>query len=352
MGERDQRRISKRLDDRADDSVVHFSMELDGIATSPARLEMPSEIAEVSLEAAEAGAEAAYSPEFLELAYPKLPSLEKANRARLLMQSPNRLYFYWALGNNPYQTLNRAVGSGDPYTLVVRLIGPDGAVEEVHPIDAEGNWWFDVVPDATFRAEVGFYAFNRPFIRILYSNTVTTPRKAPSPRPAQDAEWRVPSTRFARILDASGFKRDAFDVALTGDDVRAADRATFAAFERFSGRSQEGFDGLEASELRYAMLALASGASLAELRGFISDRLFALLSAQGTDESSDGDTAERAVSALAEEFELDIEEFETEEYRETAAGGSLVNFPPKGRRRPLFPVGSRPTSHSHIAKRG
>src|SRR6187399_2686887 len=42
-------------------------------------------------------------PAFRELAQPKLPELRHENRARLQMQSPNRLYFYWSIGTNPFQ---------------------------------------------------------------------------------------------------------------------------------------------------------------------------------------------------------------------------------------------------------
>ena len=109
-----------------------------------------------------------------------------------------------------------------------------------------------------------------------------------SPRTAETAEWRVPADRFARVLDAAGFARDAFDVALAGDDPDAADTATHAAFSAFSGRPAAEFAHLGSEELRYAMLALASGVSIEELRGLISEKLFAVLSALS------GATGERA----------------------------------------------------------
>src|SRR5215216_2116455 len=44
----------------------------------------------------EAETEEEVDPIFAELATPKLPELARENRARLQMQSPNRLYFYWS----------------------------------------------------------------------------------------------------------------------------------------------------------------------------------------------------------------------------------------------------------------
>ncbi|PYS88708.1 MAG: hypothetical protein DMF62_09105, partial [Acidobacteria bacterium] len=42
------------------------------------------------------------SPAFKELAMPKLPHLERQNRARLQVQSPNKIFFYWSLRSNPF----------------------------------------------------------------------------------------------------------------------------------------------------------------------------------------------------------------------------------------------------------
>ncbi|HEX9960334.1 MAG TPA: hypothetical protein VGB00_05350, partial [Pyrinomonadaceae bacterium] len=60
---------------------------------------------------------------FKELAEPKLPALPSENRARLQMQSPNRIFFYWSLKNNPFQTLQKMFGSraGD-FTFVAKLV--------------------------------------------------------------------------------------------------------------------------------------------------------------------------------------------------------------------------------------
>ena len=69
-----------------------------------------------------ADADTELSPVLKLLAEPKLPVLSRENRARLQMQSPNRLYFYWSVRSKPFQTLSRAFAAGTgSYTLVVRL---------------------------------------------------------------------------------------------------------------------------------------------------------------------------------------------------------------------------------------
>ena len=292
--------------------------------------EIAARIAAALEEEPAADPEAELSPVFKELREPKLPALPRENRARLLMQTPTRVYFYWGLKNNPYQILNRAFGDNrGSYTLVLKLINLTRDTEEMHPVDAEGNWWFDVDPDCTYRAEIGFYAPNRPYFRALYSNTVTTPRKSPSPRVATDADWRVSANTFAEVLDNSGFRQDAYDVAIAGDDIQASNTATREAFTQFIGDDADS-ESFTAEELRYAMLALASGTSLEALRWKISASLFAVLAAHLDRLSSDS-----AISALREHFELDENEIIEEEELSAVHGASLVNFPKRIKKRRL-----------------
>jgi hypothetical protein len=73
--------------------------------------------------AADADAEEEVDPIFAELAMPKLPELQRENRARLQMQSPNRIYFYWSIRNNPFQTLQKVfAGSTGSYQLVAKFV--------------------------------------------------------------------------------------------------------------------------------------------------------------------------------------------------------------------------------------
>ncbi|MBC7900505.1 MAG: DUF4912 domain-containing protein, partial [Saprospiraceae bacterium] len=255
-------------------------------------------------------------------ATPKLPELPKENRAKLLMQSPNRLYFYWSVGKNPFHILNRAIGETGSYTLVLKLVNLKTDTEEIHAIDAGGSWWFDVEADSEYKAEIGFYATNRPYVRIMYSNTIATPRKTPSPRSADSAQWTVTADKFARVLDVAGFSRDAFDVALAGDDQQAAELATMSAFSQFIGKPHSDFAAFNIEEIRFALLALASGASLESLRGRISASLYAVLEANMANL-----TGEDALAALKAQFDFEADDIEEEELGSAVYGSSLVNFP-------------------------
>src|ERR1044072_482013 len=101
------------------------------VARQPVNVEriLPPEPVEEAQEAAEAEIAVAEKPEkvvspiFKKLAEPKLPELPSDDRARLQLQSPNRLFFYWSSRKNPYENLHRLFGERfGGYDLSVRLI--------------------------------------------------------------------------------------------------------------------------------------------------------------------------------------------------------------------------------------
>jgi hypothetical protein len=231
------------------------------------------------------------------------------------------------------------------YMLALKLVNLDRDTEELHRVDEEGSWWFNVDADQRYRAEIGFYSPSRPFVRILFSNTVATPRKSPSQRTADAAHWKVTSDRFAKILDVSGFSQDAFDVALAGDEPETADSLSRTALAQLTGESVSYAD-LEAQEIRLALLLLASGATLESLRSRISPRLFAILQANVERLGS-----EETYRVMSEHFDLEGEEFDVEETGPTVYGASLVNFPRRLRTRRRLPNEYAPVSSFSVSSR-
>ena len=286
-------------------------------------------------------------PAFRELALPKLPELAKTNRARLQMQTPNRLFFYWSLGTNPFQTLNRALGTETAsYMLVLKLVDLKNESEQIHRIDAEGTRWFDVEADSSYRAEIGFYAPNRPFVRALYSNTIDTPRKSPSPRGATDVDWAIPADRFARVLEVAGFTEDAFDIALAGDDLESAKESTHMAFHDFIGSDSGDLTNVAHGEIRYALILLAAGASLEDLRWKISPALFAILQKHIA-----AINADRALGVLKEHFDIEADEIAEEDIGSAVFGASSIHFPKRLKTRrtlPKFSATSSPTGLNRL----
>jgi hypothetical protein len=269
------------------------------------------------------------SPVFKELASAELPPLERENRGRLLMQSPNRLYFYWSLKRDPRHTLERLFGTGsaESYTLVIKLINLTRDEEFLSRAEAEGSWWFEVDSNSRYRAEIGLYAPNRPYIRLLYSNTVTTPRKKPSPRAAAESDWTVTAARFARVLNASGFMQDAFDVAIAGDDPLEDQAVTLKAFAELINIPATDFSGIASDELRHALFLIASGLVLEHLRWRIDASLFAVLQRHSARLN-----AEDALKLLREQYGIEGVELDTEDEGSATFAGSLVNMPRRPRK--------------------
>ncbi|MBV9242338.1 MAG: DUF4912 domain-containing protein, partial [Acidobacteria bacterium] len=290
----------------------------------PATVETVEVLGDETKKIAATIAEVEVSPVFKALAEVKLPELPRENRARLQMQSPTRLYFYWSLKSNPWQQL-RAVFGADlgSYTLVLKLRDLTLETEEIHAVETEGEWWFNnVEPDSEYMAEIGFYATNRPYFRVLYSNTVTTPRRSPSPHLADEARWTVSATKFAEVLDASGFTRDAIDVAIAGDDQFTAKERTNLAFSDLMHGAEYSTEGIQPEDMRHALLALAGGATLADLRHRVSATLFDVLQSNPGGLSTSG-----ARKALTEHFDIEEAKWTEHEFGSAVFGASLVNFP-------------------------
>jgi hypothetical protein len=270
------------------------------------------------------------SPVFKELAEPKLPSLREENRAFLQMQSPTRLFFYWSLKQSSYNTLRKALGNlANDYFLAIRLTNLNTNKEEIHQVGNKGSWWFNQIEaDSKYRAEVGFYAQGRPFVRIVFSNTLETPRLKPSANTDYQPYFAVTADQFAEVLDLAGYTEDAFEVYLQGDEPQIADEATQKAFVQLSGETQVDFSSVNVSELRYVLFALASGVSLFALRGQVSSNLFEFL-ATLTEQNPDALTEEKVILALEEFFGFSpFEESIKEEFgAPTVFGASLINFP-------------------------
>jgi hypothetical protein len=177
---------------------------------------------------------------------------------------------------------------------------------------------------------------------MMYSNVVQTPRKSPSPHTAEQAEWRVSSDRFAKVLDVAGFKQDAFDVALSGDEPAAVDALTRKAFKSLIGPGAASAENVLADEIRYALLAIASGAALESLRFRISARLYAVLQTNFAKLS-----AANALETVQRHFGVEADEVMEEETLTAVYGSSRVNFPRTLKRR--FPQKFEPLS-SHSLK--
>ncbi len=285
-------------------------------------------VAKVSEEETDEAETVEMSPVFKELAEPKLPQLPSENRAKLQLQSPTRIFFYWSLKDNPYQPLQKIFGNqASDYILVVKLIDLKKQSEEFYPIETKGSWWFDVDSDGNYRAEIGFFSPNRPFIRLMYSNDLETPRLSPSQNVDLSPTFAVTAMQFAESLDVSGYKQDAVEVVMMGDNVELGDEATENSYREIVEKQE--VTGVSLGEIRFALVALASGIRLDALREMISPQLFAELN-----QNYGNLSVENIIEILERNFgiTLNADESETvgekqQKFSYAVFGLSLINFP-------------------------
>ena len=128
------------------------------------------------------------------------------DEARLLVQSPRRLFLYWRFARDPRELLREALGPvAERFGPAVRLVDTTTG-EEGEPAPAAGSdYWFDVLPGRLLRADVGFHGEGLPFVRLISSNTVETPAVGVSRAEDEAPEFRVAEPEFERVLEATGF---------------------------------------------------------------------------------------------------------------------------------------------------
>lgn len=203
-----------------------------------------------------------------------LPEAYHVDRIRLLAQSPRKLHLYWEFARNPFETLRRAFGSqAARYTLVVRLVAVETNEMSWHEASPARSQWFTVQPDKSYRADVGFFAQGRAFIRLLSSNETRAPRAGVARTAAESDEFHVSPEEFARVLDEAGYTSDALEVTLEAADLASEDRATRAIAERLGGEMTAQLGEADLVELRSLLAALALGMKPDELSTMLSPTL-------------------------------------------------------------------------------
>ena len=208
-----------------------------------------------------------------------LPETYAANRIRLLAQSPRRLFLYWEFKQDPFETLRRAFRwQAERYRLAVKLIDLETGSEVLHYAASTRSHWFDVQQDRSYRADVGFYAQGRAFIRLLSSTVTRTPRATVSRRADRRPEFRVSAGEFARVLDDAGYVSDALEVSLEAADIATRNRATRRVAREFAGADLPLMSAEELAEMRGLLASLALGANRLDLQSAISARLARWLS--------------------------------------------------------------------------
>ena len=152
-----------------------------------------------------------------------LPLALKRDSIQLPLQSPRKLFLYWSFANDPRATLRAAFGElAAHYKLAVRLVKVESGEEFLLDAPPERMQWFEVYPRHIYRADVGFHAANRPFVRLLASDEVRTPPDSASHLSADEAEFQLEAGEFARLLGGAGYERYARGLTNAAGDATSA----------------------------------------------------------------------------------------------------------------------------------
>ena len=258
-----------------------------------------------------------------------LPATYRRDNARLMAQSPRKMYLYWDLAEDPLIALRSAFGpqTADLYSLMTRLVNEDTG-DEIWSEAADSRMQsFSVQPDTAYRAEIGLYAAGRAFIRLLSSETSRAPRASVAARDAGDADFGIAPRDFARVLDEAGYVGDALEVTLEAADTERQENLSRALAQQVGGAALPELNAQEEAELRGLLAALALGYKPAQMEGLLSRNLAAWLA--GAQQEL---TAARLLDALRASLGLSLTggPYDADAAHRVArftAGGSLVNLP-------------------------
>ena len=244
-----------------------------------------------------------------------LPEVYIDDQIRLLAQSPYKLFLYWNHARDPIETLHKAFGANDAssYQLALRLVDEESGEERLFQASPARNYWFDVRPDRRYSASVGFFAQGRPFIRLLSSELIRTPRASVSPQTDDAPEFHATSPEFAQVLNEAGYTSDALQVTLEAADEASHDTATRSLAYAFTGSEAPLSSDDQLAEMRALLAALAFGESLERLLPLLSPSLASWLQRVVKNQEEKLQSArllEILYSALAVELE-DDERFDT-----------------------------------------
>lgn len=194
--------------------------------TAPVLTPDEQEIAEHSSPlAAEADAAADRRDDAPDTATDTLPETGGRDSVQLFAQSPHKLFVHWSHAGDPSAALREAFGdAASHYRLVVRLSDLTDDSAHVHDASPERAQWFAARPDRDYRADIGFHADGLPFVTLLASPIVHTPRAAVSPNADTEPQFHIAPDDFSRLLEHTGYDADALRQATheTGDTTASA----------------------------------------------------------------------------------------------------------------------------------
>jgi Domain of unknown function (DUF4912) len=151
-----------------------------------------------------------------------IPAHYDIDMMHALVQDPFRLFVYWQLKDNPFDRLHRIFPENEigNFHTSLKLIDETNNIAVYFDAAFARDYWFSVFPDRQYRVELGLRSPVFGFIKLLSSQSVLTPRGAPSDQIAEEPEYRVTADDYLRVLRESHLIPDrafTLDGLLPGD---------------------------------------------------------------------------------------------------------------------------------------
>jgi Domain of unknown function (DUF4912) len=157
-----------------------------------------------------------------------IPSHYDFDMMRALVQDPFRIFVYWQLKDNPFERLDKIFPASEisSFYTVLKLIDETNNIAVFFDAAFAREYWFNIFPDRRYRVELGLRSHIFGYIKLLSSQTVITPRGAPSDQMAEEPEYSITTDDYLRVLRESHIVPErAFTVdgLLPGADGRSAE---------------------------------------------------------------------------------------------------------------------------------
>jgi len=161
-----------------------------------------------------------------------IPSHYDFDMMRALVQDPFRIFVYWQLKDNPYERLDKIFPASEinSFYTVLKLIDETNNIAVFFDAAFAREYWFNVFPDRRYRVELGLRSLIFGYIKLLSSQTVVTPRGAPSDQMAEEPEYSITADDYLRVLRESHIVPER---AFTIDGLLPGGAATSEAINAF-----------------------------------------------------------------------------------------------------------------------
>ncbi|MBO0723734.1 MAG: DUF4912 domain-containing protein, partial [Blastocatellia bacterium] len=136
-----------------------------------------------------------------------IPSQYDFDIMQALVQDPFRIYVYWHLKENPFDRLSSIFPENEVgnFHSTLKLIDETNNISVYFEAAFLRDYWFNVYPDRQYRIELGVRSPVYGYIKLLSSQSVLTPRDAPSEQIAEETEYQVTADEFLQVLRESHF---------------------------------------------------------------------------------------------------------------------------------------------------